>query len=98
MGCGDSKRASDISRNNRVPSTQNSPEKVDPVSKAAPVTTRTAETVDEVVFTANQFIKLNDGNLRNTYKVGKKIGDGAFGKVYVAQHRITNSKRAVKIL
>jgi calcium-dependent protein kinase len=36
--------------------------------------------------------------LREFYKLGKKIGDGAFGKVYIVTHRTTGAKRACKTL
>jgi serine/threonine protein kinase len=43
-------------------------------------------------------VRRNVGNLHESYKIGKKIGDGAFGKVCLAIHRVTNDTRAVKTI
>jgi hypothetical protein len=36
--------------------------------------------------------------IHQIYKIGPIIGQGAFGKVRMSQHRTTYSKRAIKIL
>jgi len=32
------------------------------------------------------------------YKIGKSLGEGAFGDVRLCTHRLSNEKRAVKVL
>jgi calcium-dependent protein kinase len=54
------------------------------------------ENLEEMKFSAKQFISHKTGNLYDCYRVGKRIGDGAFGTVSIAVHRQTNVKRAIK--
>lgn len=40
----------------------------------------------------------HEGSLRDVYKIGKVLGEGAFGEVRLCTHRTTKEKRAVKVL
>ena len=44
------------------------------------------------------FVAKHEGTLRDQYKIGKVLGEGAFGEVRLCTHRVTNEKRAVKVL
>ena len=44
------------------------------------------------------FVKEGTGTLRDMYKVGKVLGEGAYGEVRICTHRDTKQKRAVKVL
>ena len=44
------------------------------------------------------FVSKHEGTLRDIYKIGKVLGGGAFGEVRLCTHRVTNEKRAVKVL
>lgn len=46
----------------------------------------------------NMFVQKSEGTLRDTYKIGKVLGEGAFGEVRLCTHRETKEKRAVKVL
>ena len=48
--------------------------------------------------TASDFVKINEGNLREFYRIGKMLGSGAFGEVRMCVHRESGSQRAVKVL
>ena len=47
---------------------------------------------------ASDFVYEHQGKLRDVYKVGKKLGEGAFSTVRALKHRVTNENRAVKII
>jgi len=47
---------------------------------------------------ANIFVAKHEGTLRDIYKIGKQLGEGAFGEVRLCTHRLSNEKRAVKVL
>ena len=44
------------------------------------------------------FVTKGTGTLRDTYKIGKILGEGAFGEVRLCTHRESGEKRAVKVL
>jgi len=44
------------------------------------------------------FVNKTSGTLRDIYKIGKVLGEGAFGEVRLCTHRDTKEKRAVKVL
>jgi len=44
------------------------------------------------------FVSLKKGIISNYYKVGKTLGEGAYGKVYYVQHRTTGMVRAMKAI
>ena len=44
------------------------------------------------------FVAKGEGTLRDTYKIGKVLGEGAFGEVRLCTHRESGDKRAVKVL
>lgn len=44
------------------------------------------------------FVIEKRGKLRDTYRIGKKLGEGAFGSVRKITHRITGDTRAVKTI
>ena len=47
---------------------------------------------------SNMFVSKGEGTLRDVYKIGKVLGEGAFGEVRLCTHRETGEKRAVKVL
>ena len=44
------------------------------------------------------FVQKGLGTLRDIYKIGQVLGEGAFGEVRLCTHRETKEKRAVKVL
>ncbi|OMJ74518.1 hypothetical protein SteCoe_26520 [Stentor coeruleus] len=44
------------------------------------------------------FVTEKIGKLRDTYRIGNKLGDGAFGSVRKITHRVTGEARAVKTI
>jgi calcium-dependent protein kinase len=44
------------------------------------------------------FVALKEGGVGKHYKIGKTLGEGAYGKVYLVTHRTTNLVRAMKSL
>ena len=46
----------------------------------------------------SDFVFENPGKLRDTYKIGRKLGDGAFSSVRSIRHRITGEQRSVKTI
>jgi len=44
------------------------------------------------------FVQKTQGTLRDIYKIGHVLGEGAFGEVRLCTHRETKEKRAVKVL
>ena len=40
----------------------------------------------------------NSGNIKDTYNFLYKIGNGAFGQVFLAKHKITNENVAIKVI
>lgn len=44
------------------------------------------------------FVSLKEGGVGKQYKIGRTIGEGAYGKVYLVTHRSTNIVRAMKSL
>ncbi|CAG9309953.1 unnamed protein product [Blepharisma stoltei] len=54
-------------------------------------------TVTEIKVQPSSFIVENEHRFQDVYKLGKKIGSGAFGDVKLCSHLITGAERAVKI-
>ncbi|CAG9321820.1 unnamed protein product [Blepharisma stoltei] len=54
--------------------------------------------MDELIVNQSDFAVENQGKLRDTYRIGSKLGDGAFGSVRKITHRITGEIRAVKTI
>lgn len=52
----------------------------------------------KVKVSSNMFVQKQEGTLRDVYKIGKVLGEGAFGEVRICTHRETKEKRAVKVL
>ena len=52
----------------------------------------------DLIITPSDFIAEKQGKIRDTYKIGHKIGDGAFGSVRKITHRKTQEVRAVKTI
>jgi len=44
------------------------------------------------------FISKSEGKLRDSYRIGKVLGQGAFGEVRMCIHRESAAQRAVKVL
>ena len=49
-------------------------------------------------FGAGSFVSETQGNIREKYRIGSKIGDGAFGSVRKVTHRQLGEIRAVKTI
>ena len=54
--------------------------------------------VDHVKVSGQMFVQRTQGTLRDIYKIGHVLGEGAFGEVRLCTHRETKEKRAVKVL
>lgn len=55
--------------------------------------------VDQAVkINASNFVTKHEGTLRDIYKIGKVLGEGAYGEVRLVTHRETKEKRACKVL
>jgi serine/threonine protein kinase len=52
----------------------------------------------EVKVSSQMFVLKGEGTLRDVYKIGKVLGEGAFGEVRLCTHRVSKEKRAVKLL
>ena len=52
----------------------------------------------EVKIGSQMFVTKGEGTLRDVYKIGKVLGEGAFGEVRLCTHRQSKEKRAVKLL
>ena len=52
----------------------------------------------EVQVNANSFVSKKGGKIRDHYRIGKLLGSGAFGEVWLCLHKETQSQRAVKVL
>jgi calcium-dependent protein kinase len=48
--------------------------------------------------TGGDFVTEKKGKLRDSYRIGNKLGDGAFGSVRKITHRVTGEVRAVKTI
>mmetsp|Transcript_22576 Transcript_22576/g.22326 ORF Transcript_22576/g.22326 Transcript_22576/m.22326 type:complete len:469 (+) Transcript_22576:13-1419(+) len=48
--------------------------------------------------TQGDFVLERSGKLRDTYRIGSKLGDGAYGSVRKITHRVTGEERAVKVI
>jgi calcium-dependent protein kinase len=53
---------------------------------------------NSVKVNSQMFVTKSEGTLRDIYKIGKVLGEGAFGEVRLCTHRETKEKRAVKVL
>jgi len=53
---------------------------------------------EEVKVRPGQFIQFRVGSYLQDYRAIKEVGEGAFGKVYLAEHRETRIRRAIKEL
>lgn len=53
---------------------------------------------EELVVHSGDFIKQKQGMIRETYRIGSKVGDGAYGSVRRVTHRDTGEVRAVKTI
>lgn len=54
--------------------------------------------MEDIGVTAGDFIQEKRGKIRTTYRIGSKLGDGAFGSVRKITHRTTGDVRAVKTI
>ena len=53
---------------------------------------------EELKVRPGQFVQVRSGSYLQDYRAIKELGEGAFGKVYLAEHRSTRVRRAVKAL
>jgi len=58
----------------------------------------TLQQCDTISISASQFIQETKGNFYSSYRMGKMLGKGGFGTVYLCAHRDTNELRAVKVI
>jgi calcium-dependent protein kinase len=57
------------------------------------------QSAEEILkMTPGMFVGGKEGRISDTYSLGKKLGDGAFGCVRVAKHKLTGIIRAVKTI
>jgi calcium-dependent protein kinase len=54
--------------------------------------------VDSIHINASRFVGKTEGKLRDFYRIGKVLGEGAFGEVRLCVHRDSGAQRAVKVL
>lgn len=54
--------------------------------------------MEELQVSASDFVYEHDGKLRDAYKIGNKLGEGAYSSVRSLKHRITGEHRAVKVI
>ncbi|CAG9317475.1 unnamed protein product [Blepharisma stoltei] len=54
--------------------------------------------MESIRVTHGDFVVERTGKLRDTYRIGSKLGDGAFGSVRKITHRVTGEARAVKTI
>jgi calcium-dependent protein kinase len=47
---------------------------------------------------SKNLVPLKKGNITDDYKIIQKLGDGGYGTVKLVTHKVSNSKRAVKII
>mmetsp|Transcript_1019 Transcript_1019/g.1302 ORF Transcript_1019/g.1302 Transcript_1019/m.1302 type:complete len:258 (-) Transcript_1019:724-1497(-) len=52
----------------------------------------------DVKINAAKFVGKTEGKLRDFYRIGKVLGEGAFGEVRLCVHRDSGAQRAVKVL
>ena len=63
-----------------------------------PTATAPQEGSEEVKVRPGQFIQVYKGSFLQHYRMIKELGEGAFGKVYLVEHRTSHLRRAVKEL
>lgn len=44
------------------------------------------------------YVQSYDGSVQEVYALGKKLGEGSFGAVYVGRHKTTGHTRAIKVI
>lgn len=54
--------------------------------------------MDSLRVTQADFVVEKTGALRDLYRIGSKLGDGAYGSVRKITHRVTGEERAVKVI
>jgi hypothetical protein len=53
---------------------------------------------NKIVLQGSWFIDSKDGNIKDVYYFDKKLGSGGYGAVYLARHKKTGVKVAVKAM
>jgi len=51
---------------------------------------------EKLTVSAQRFARRNERPIEEVYMLGRKVGEGSFGVVYFAEHRISGEKRVVK--
>jgi calcium-dependent protein kinase len=78
-----------------------SPASLVDVSKTSPMTQsklKTAGTQSQLKVGPDIFVSLKKGSIFDHYKIGKTLGEGAYGKVYHVTHKDTAIERAMKAI
>lgn len=73
-------------------------DKPKPPTNPAQVPTQTQGNEEELKVRPGQFIQIYKGSFLQNYRMIKELGEGAFGKVFLVEHRTTHIRRAVKEL
>jgi len=71
---------------------------VEATNDAATPTVESRPPKRTLLVSSNNFIHLNEGNIKTFYKISSCIGRGAYGEVRKCLSKETNALRAVKII
>ena len=98
MGCGVGKGSKNIAQDDVIPVesrpvTEHMPSEP-AVAKAAEAVV--ASDVEDLKFRVGQFIQYHNYAFYQDYRTVKELGRGAYGNVYLAEHRVSKQKRAIK--
>ena len=92
MGCGSTKQTDDVTAATNLPVV--TPQQPQQGKSELPP----AKEISNIRIRTEQFVTEKRGLLTDAYKIGKGIGDGAFGKVREGRQKATNEIRAIKTI